>query len=350
MSKQANVTLIGAFVAGAIVLVVTGLLVFGSGRLFSNTKKFVLFFDGSIKGLNVGAPVDFKGVRVGSVIGIRVLFKQDDLSLRIPVFIEIDPKRLSEYMPEVGVTKLPGSRPIIELLVEQGLRAQLVTQSLVTGLLSVDLDFHPDKPATYVELELGYPELPTVPSQLEAITKVLENLPLEDIVEKFHSALSGIDRLVNSPKLDEAITNLNGVLADGQKLVKNFDSQAQRVGEDAHKLLVELNRQAGPLATELRGGVQDTRAFIGKLDKNIVPVATSLEQTLKTAQAALKQAETTLASVDGMFNERSGLTVELSAMLNELSGAARSIRVLSDYIERHPEALIRGKRPEDGKR
>ena len=95
MSKQANTKLIGGFVIGAVVLIMAGILLFGSGKLFSHQKKFVLFFEDSVKGLNIGSPVDFRGVNIGTVTDIKIVLNKKDLSLRIPVFIEIEPKRIA---------------------------------------------------------------------------------------------------------------------------------------------------------------------------------------------------------------------------------------------------------------
>ena len=138
MSKKANTRLIGGFVVGAIVLTVAGVLLFGSGKFFSHQKKFVLFFQDDVKGLNIGAPVDFKGVNVGSVTDIKIILNRKDLSLGIPVFIEIDPTKISYGgsegdMMKMIETKLKGKEKFIEVLIDRGLRAQLAMESLVTG-------------------------------------------------------------------------------------------------------------------------------------------------------------------------------------------------------------------------
>jgi paraquat-inducible protein B len=352
MSKQPNVTLIGGFVAGAIVLLIAGLLVFGSGKLFSQTGKYVLFFEGSVKGLNVGAPVDFRGVRVGSVTNVQVVFNSEDVSLRIPVFIEIDPNRLtlSAVGAESSKKGVPAGKNTMDLLVERGLRASLTMQSLVTGLLSVDLDFHPDMSPRYAGIQTGYPELPTIPSRLEKLTKTLDQIPIDELIEKIQSAISGIDRFVNSPKLEEALVSLSGVLSNGQNFVKNFDTRSERVIMEMNKLLRELNSQVGPLATELRAGVKDTRTLVGSMNTNFDRVSASADLTLKTAQEALKRADSSLSTVQGMLNDRSGLGFQLSEIMDQFADTARSIRALTDYLDRHPEALIRGKRNQEDKK
>ena len=131
MSKQANTKLIGGFVVGAIGLTVAGILLFGSGKFFSHEKPFVLFFNESVKGLSIGSPVDFKGVKVGEVTDIKIILDKKDLSLGIPVFIKIDPRKISygasvNDMMKVVEEKLKGREKFVELLIDNGLRAWML--------------------------------------------------------------------------------------------------------------------------------------------------------------------------------------------------------------------------------
>ena len=144
---------------------------------------------------------------------------------------------------------------------------------------------------------MGYPELPTIPSRLEVLTKTFEQIPLDELVAKVQATISGIDRFVNSPKLEEALVSLNGVLSNGQTLVKNFDTETQRLTMEMNKLLKELNAQVGPLAVELRAGVKDTRTLVGTMNTSFAQVSASTDSTLKVAQEALKRADSTLSTV-----------------------------------------------------
>ena len=203
MSRKANPTFIGAFVVGAVALVVAGVVIFGSGKFFTETRKFVMFFEGSVKGLNIGAPVAFKGVKVGSVKEIRLFLDDRDLTLKIPVYVELEPKRITQIQGGGDPQKLlkaKGVSTLIEFLVQEGLRAQLGMQSLVTGQLYVDLDFYHDKPLRMVGAEPGLPEIPTIASSLEELSKTVEKIPLEDLAQKLLAAIEGIDHFVNSPE------------------------------------------------------------------------------------------------------------------------------------------------------
>lgn len=302
MSKQANKTLIGAFVVGAVVLVVIGILTFGGGQFLKKQSKYVLYFDGSIKGLSVGAPVNFRGVKVGEVTDIKIRFEGEDFAVRTPVFIEVDPDRFSEvseqkvgeYLKRLRLNKM------VDLLIQRGLRAQLQSQSLVTGQLLVALDFHPDKPIRLVGFETVYQEMPTIPSTMDQLAKTVEDLPLKELVDQVMEIVKGIDRVINSPELQGSISSLNQALKSVQKLVKNLDGQ-------------------------------------------IEPLSSSAKETIQAVTAALEEVRGTLSNVKKNTAETSTLRYEVDNTLRELSAAARSLRDLADYLQRHPESLLRGK-------
>ena len=335
MSKQASKTVIGAFVLGAITLAVAGVLVFGSGKFLRETSKSVLYFEGSVKGLNVGAPVMFRGVKIGSVTDILLLYNPSDLSIYIPVLIEIDLNRFTRISDERERTS------DYSLLIEKGLKAQLQMQSFVTGQLMVDLDFYPDEPMNIVGAgDIKYEEIPTIPSGLQKLTKTIEQLPLDEIFNKIVKTVDGIERLVNSPNLKESIASLRRSLDSADKLLVHLDSKvdplmasiedtsdaARGAFVQAEKTLALDEGVPGELATSLKGTL------------------TSAQDTLASASDALKQAKQTLATYKGVVSEDSDLIYEVNTAMRELSEAARSIRYFVDYIDRHPEALLRGKK------
>ena len=357
MSKKASTTVIGGFVVGALALVVAGVLIFGSGKFFSRTQKYVLFFEGSVKGLNVGAPVAFKGVKVGSVTDIKLLLMRDDLSLFIPVFVELEPERITEsFAPgkSGGGSEPPQRDPeawvVMSTLTERGLKAQLKMQSLLTGLLYVDLDFYPDKAIKLMGIESTYPELPTVPSDLEELSKTVQTLPLEEITKQLLLALQGIQEFINDPELKGTVVGLNKTFEAAHKLLDNVDSKVDPLATDVDKTLAEtqkflknLDGRLEKVASDVQGAVKDTRSLVRNVDAKVAPLATGVDETLRTARTALKQAESTLASFEGMTADNSPLQYELTRALKNLSDAARSLGDLAESLERHPEALIRGK-------
>ena len=299
MSKKAKTTVIGAFVVGAVALAVVAVLIFGSGKFLKKSITYVVYFDGSIAGLNVGAPVVFRGVEVGSVTDIQVVVDPGDMSVRIPVLIELEPDRITR------VSGKSEPRKNLELLVERGLKAQLQLQSLVTGQLMVAFDLHPDKPIRYVGVDDKYPELPTIPTSLQEISKTIENLPIDELFKKLLLTVEGMEKVVNSPELLESVGTLNQTLKDLQILLHN-------------------------------------------VDKEVKPLTSTIKETSEAAKATLEQADRTLYLVEDILAEDSEPRHELVTTLKELSAAARSIRALADYLERHPEALIHGKGGDKG--
>lgn len=329
MSKQASKSLIGAFVIGAIALAVIGILIFGSGTFLTKRMKAVMYFEGSVKGLNIGAPVMFRGVKIGTVTDTELRFNPEDLSVRIPVTVEIEPERFQSSTDEKIVL---GEYKYLQKLIDRGLKAQLIQQSMVTGQLMVNFDFFPEKPLKLTGIKSKYPEIPTTPSGFEELTRTIEELPLEVFFSKLVSAVEGIEGLVKAPETHESINSLNEALKSAKKILDDLDMQIQ------------------PLVTNIEEMSDAARAAFVQAEKTLameegVPgdLASSLKKTLDTASNALEETEKTVASIQESVAEDSALSYEMSTMLKDLSAAARSIRVLADYFERHPEALIKGK-------
>jgi len=341
MGKQASKTLIGAFVIGAITLIVAGVVVFGSGKLFASTRKFVMFFEGSVKGLDVGAPVIFQGVKIGEVVSIRLDFSPKDLTVVIPVYIEIDYRLLNipkEFQPLVEQATKTKQYPLMHDLIEKkGLKAQLQLQSFVTGQLMVNLDFYPDKPVRLVGLDKEHPEIPTIPTSLEELTKKLQELPLKEITVNLNSAVAGINKLVNSPNLQASLGSLNQLLKDSDTLVKHIDTQAD------------------PLISSLRSTSNAARSAFVQAEKTLalkegVPgeIGEGFVKTLTAARLTLDETQKAVGNLDVIAVQNANLGYEISKTLAQITEMSRSFRVLSDYLERHPEALIRGKSPSKG--
>ncbi|HET8579535.1 MAG TPA: MlaD family protein [Nitrospiraceae bacterium] len=294
MGKKANPAVIGGFVVGAVALAVAGVLIFGSGEFLKGRVSWVSYFPGSVDGLQVGAPVNFKGVKVGQVTDIKVTLDARDDTVRIPVSWDLEPDRIAFMgIPEAELAELQAKRaktdrPLAQILIKRGLRAQLQLQSFVTGQKIIQLDFFPDTPINLVGGDGDVPEFPTTASSTEKLTKTIENLPIDELFTDARNTLQGIDRLV-----------------------RNIDSQV----------------------------LPPTHATLEKL-----------QGTLSSVDATLGKAEGTLSSVDDMTAPGSPVRYELVNALKELAGAMRSMRVLADYLERHPEALVQGKSGSGGNR
>jgi paraquat-inducible protein B len=328
MTKKANPKVIGAFVVGAVVLATIGVIVFGSGKFFTKRYLWVLYFPGSVKGLTVGAPVTLKGVQIGTVTDIKVVIDRKTVTFQTPVYVEVFPDRVKdvgEYTAQETKIIATDADEVIKLLVERGLRGKLELQSLVTGKLEVAFDMYPDTPVKYVGLEKKVPEVPTVPTAMEQLAKTLENLPIKEMVEDAQKTMAAIEKLATSPELTEAVTALNHTMQDFGKLARNLDDRV------------------GPLTTSIKETMKDTRKLVQNVNTQVEPTFTDLQETLKTAQASVKNAEVALASVGDVVDPDSTLMYELTRTLEQLKVMAESFNALAGYLQRQPDALIRGK-------
>jgi paraquat-inducible protein B len=332
MSKGASKTMIGGFVVGAVALLLVTVVIFGSGKFFSQKLKAVCFFQESVSGLTVGAPVVFRGVTVGSVVGVELWSYPEQKKMLIPVYIEIDPSRLKF----IGDTKFRD--PTFKHQIESGLRCQIKMQSLVTGQLMIYADYFPGTPIRLVKAEPRYPEIPTILSGTEQVMKALEKIPVQELLAKVTSALTGIERLVNAPETQELTRTLNTTLNDTRQALKDVRTLVQRV-----------DARIEPLSSEIKGTLTDTRKLVNTADKEIMPLAAGLNKTLNEAGGVLGEARKTLNQAAEVISGDSILSAEVISTLEELKRTLRSLQNLSDYLKQHPDALIRGKSPSGGK-
>ena len=266
---------------------------------------FLVEFDGSARGLKQGAPVEIRGIRVGSVTDVRLAYSHERETFVIQATVEVEPERIRAVDADTGK---PVTTATMQALVGRGLRAQLQTGNFLTGDLYVDLDFHPNVPDVPMHQVAGLDVIPSVPTQLETIQasaidllQKLSALPLPELVQSLTNTAKSVETTIASPDTRDAIDNLNRSMS------------------------------------ALRGTVES-------LDKQSGPLIGSLKTTSDAASATLKQAQTTLETVQRTFAPNAQLVGNIQALIAELDTAARSVRSLSDYLEQHPDALLRGKR------
>lgn len=314
MGKKANPTAIGLFVVGAIALAVAGVIVFGSGQFFKTTEEFVMYFPGSVNGLSIGAPVKFKGVDIGQVSEIKLILHRENVNdgqLTIPVYVKTDPSKISVDGHNLEMTDEDNLRKLID----RGMRAQLQAQSLVTGLLFVQIDFFPDTPITYVLKQPSTPmEIPTIPTALEQASTVakeiiteLRNVKFGPMVQNASQALENLNHLVGSPALRSTIDALPDT-------VKNVNEAIAGVRR---------------LTTDVQGRVDP---LVKNLDTAIIDVNKTLSSVRDTVGAART-----------LIEPGSPLDHDLRKALQDVSTAARAMAELADYLERNPSALLYGK-------
>lgn len=330
MSKQANPLAIGAFLTGALVLLTTAVLVFGGGDFFKKKKLFVIFFDSALNGLNLGAPVKLQGVQIGDVAEISLEMDPDTGRIYKPVVIEIEPELLQDFSAPVSAPQTDGKQQQdAKRLIELGLKARLETQSLLTGLLYVDLDFYQEKPVYLVEHDFkNLPQLPSVPTTVDEIRNIAD-----EIISK-----------VRELPLEEMIRDLSETLEETRNILKSEEMKQSLAAtaktlQETQKLLATLNTQAGPLLTNLNETTLETRTNIKDLNKQLIPVLKAAEQSLNAATLVLQDSKQTLHAMEDLVTPDS----PLGQALLEMRNASRSLRELSDTLERQPNSIIFGK-------
>lgn len=263
-------------------------------RHYALKTRWLLYFKGSVRGLEVGAPVEFRGIHIGRVVNIGVEFDEPSVTFNIPVLIEVEPERLIPNPPLTGVDAL---KPIVDRLVAKGMRAQLKIGNLLTGQQIVEFDIYKNVRKNRIDWSGDYPRLPTMPGRIETVGNQvirmldkLESMPLGTILTDIQTIIQNIKDLSNNPALPQTLARLNGVLDDLKELV---DSVHSRVTPE---------------------------------------VITTLQQ-----------ARQSLASARAILDTNSDLQYSARSALNEIARAARSLRTLTDFIERHPETFIFGK-------
>jgi paraquat-inducible protein B len=328
MSKRANPTAIGAFVVGALALAVMGVVTLGGMQIFKKELPFVMFFDGDLGGLDVGAPVEIRGVKIGAVTKIRLFANSNSIG----VYVNIDPSLLpksSAVRQDVGA---------VEEMIRKGLRAQLKTQSFLTNQLLIYLDMFPKAPVVLVGLDPEVREIPTVPTtlariqaQLEKFLDSLGNVKLEEVLSDVTLAMKSAKDLMAAPELMAAVVSANAALQQANKTLKRLDSQLDALGPTTEATLVET-----------RELLVETRKVLANVDAEIGPLSASIKGAGDAAQG-------TLRTVDRAVDGDSRLGYEALRALRDVADAARSLKALADYLERHPDALLRGKGGPDGK-
>jgi paraquat-inducible protein B len=328
MSVRANPTAIGLFMIGAVILATVGVATLASIAWFGDRHTFISFFDESVNGLDRGAPVKFQGVPVGSVTEILIEIHRVDKTFRVPVQYEIDLARLTT---ELGEFLHLDQEEVLRQQIADGLRAQLQMESIVTGLLYVELTYRPDAaPATLESRVTAYPEIPTTPSLLAVfgteagslvadvlqilfrVNEMLEEVDMLEINQAVVASAQAVERLMGSEELRSAVAQVPELAAQVGRTLNEMEILADRLGE-----------AVGPM----QAGVEGT-----------------LEEATRTLQAARQAME----EAHGLFSTDGGIGYGLDQTLSSLREAAEALRILVLSLERNPDMLIRGANPPGG--
>jgi paraquat-inducible protein B len=313
-------TATGAFVFGGLVLALAAIILFGNFRLFSPVTRAAVVFQGSISGLSVGAPVTFRGVRVGAVQSISLQYDVLSNTAFIPVTIDLEPERV-RFRGEGAGTRGPD----VPTLVQHGLRAELDIQSLVTGQSQINLDFAPSGPAL---LHPTVTKLPEIPTRLSTFQRVLSKLPLADLAKQADGALQSIQDLAE--KLDSSLPSL----------VTTLTSRSEEL---SRTIAVATNA-----ITDLQSRLDAMLAHFTQLavtgDQQISQRGNDLRLLLASSTQAMEQARATLNDARSLVSGRAGARANLEATMRDLAAAAASLRGFASDVEHNPQLLLTGRR------
>ncbi len=322
MSVRAHPRAVGAFVIGAVAIVLLAVIVLSSGEWFVSKDRFAVFFPGSVRGLNPGAPVTFRGVKVGEVKEVTAFLtgKRDPL-IEIEVVIEFS-RQVIEAPPGAGQPwALVRGPELARRLIEAGFRARMLSQSLLTGQKYIEFEILPQEPARFSGRSRRYPELPTASTSIERLGQKGEELvdklaalPVDQMLDDLRQALRSLRTLLDSPDLKGAV---GGTRRSMESLRATLD--------DTRLTLAELRRLGGSLDAEAKGTAAETA------------------QTAQRLRQTLERAERSLARVDDLAAGTDDARLQASRTLEQLSRTLAALRELAEYLQTHPEALVQGK-------
>ena len=330
MKTKVSPAVVGLFVLGALALGMIALLSFGGLSLFSKPQRFMVYFDESVHGLDLGSPVKLRGVRVGRVVDLEIHY--DDAANRsvVAVTCELNRNVITDAKgAQLRVTG-PGD---VQMMVDHGLRAQLGVLGLATGLLFVELDFA--DPQLYpVTAQVDVPKYVVIPSMPSAISE-------------YQASISEI--LSDLRKVDFAgiSKDIKTVLASTNKKINELDLKTltEKLGRAADSVTALVDSpEAKQTMTNLNAALVAARSAMERLDGQVGPISDDLKKTLAEAQTALKTLDSTAASTRRFIQQQNQVGDDLSATLRQVAEAATALDNLAAAIERNPSSLVVGKK------
>lgn len=309
---------IGAFVLGAAILIAGAIFLFAGADFFEKERRFVAYFEQSVNGLSVGAPVKFRGIPIGEVTEIEGVYNPETSTVTPRVILTVRPERMSN-------ARLQGDGySLFKGLVKRGMRGSLKSQSMLTGQLYVSLDFYEDEPIRRLGSAADdYPEMPTVETGLGEFLASIQELPIDKVVTQLGDTLASVQKVLGDEDLALAIDRL-------PQLIGNLDQTARGIDQFARNDLPKTT-------TQMRSLLRTSEASVGRLSERIDKgTLTKLDKTLSGIDQTLAQARERLGPNDP-------LSLEVTNAMRDVSETALALRRLAEYLETNPEALVRGR-------
>lgn len=340
MKRNANATLIGVFTVAGIALIVAVVIAAGGGKLLVRKERVVMHFGGSIYGLQVGAPVVFRGVRLGTVTSINVVYDKRTDDFIIPVVADLDPAAIRG----LAVGTESEKRAILPGMVARGLKAQLSMQSLLTGQLYVDLDLRPKKPSLLLGNAGadGALEIPTTATTIQQLKNQLDGLDFRRLIDDVSAIAESARTIVAGPQLKKALDDLAAITAHVRRITQSLDSRVDPLADSAAATLKDARSAANRMGTAA-DGVGDTAKRLGAAADRYRELVAPNSPLLQSIQKTVDELALTAASLREDVGSDSALMQNADRALLDMSRAARSVRELADQLDRHPDALLRGR-------
>lgn len=333
MSRRADPALIGAFVLGALVLAIVTTLLVAGDDWFRKHSQHMLYFEGAAHGLQVGAPVVFLGVKVGTVKQIQLGLDESSDKFVVPVTIEVEPQMVRTKSGEQIDLR---DRETLRRLVERGLRARLRLQSILTGQLYVDLDFHPDKPARFVATDAAVSEIPTVRTAVQELTRKLESFPMDSFLADVAAIGTALSKTLDTPEVRSLPRRLESTLKHLESLSARLDAKSGPILEETRADLAEMKKAlvAAQAAMARLETAADRVGTLAGADSEMVRNLTQASAELAGAAQAVRR----------LAESESPTVQHANQALKETARAAEALRKLAELLEQQPDAIIRGKR------
>ncbi len=332
--------MIGVFVVLSCLLLVIAIIVFGGNKLFEKENIVIAYFDGSLKGLSIGAPVTFRGVNVGQVKSIQIHIQKNGASNQkviIPVLIALTAGQ-SIRVDASSRASENGADVFLETMCEHGLRAKLKMQSLVTGKLYIDLAFYENTTPVYQDQTGKYFEIPTLPSESYQFSRLVENINFEELYSKILNTFTSLESLT---------ADLAKIL--GNKKTQGLVDELSIATASLNSILSKTDKNISPILEKMDSSLGHIDDLAGNADQMLTSYDAKLQPLLVEMAAIIAHFDTTLQQADLVFNQAekalkpsSPLHFRLSEAMLQLEKTLGSIENLSDFLYRNPNALILG--------
>ncbi len=340
MKKKLQPALIGVFVILSGVLFAIAVIIFGGNSFFERENTVIAFFEDSLQGLSIGAPVTYRGITVGQVKSIKIQINEvteTDHKISVPVLIALTSQdSIIEDVTPNGWKLTPDQ--FLQSMCKQGLRAKLKTQSLVTGKRYIDLAIYKNDIPVYHSTSGEYLEIPTIPSEIHQFQQVMEKVNFAHLYEKISNTLSNLEEI--STNLATSLTREKSkeMVADASSALAKLDS-----------ILSRVDGQIKPILNKIDSSLNDINNLTASADRTVddfniqlTPLMKNLDTSIKSLDETMQLADVFLKSANDVLTPDSPFYFRLTETLQQLENAGRSVQTLGDFLYRNPDSLILG--------